>query len=156
MTPGGNFIVRFLYATKNRDAGFEYLLPNNLLPSFKKYVRQIDEQWKTGDLYSRFLNNYNVNSKRRTKNMGIKKISKWIIMLCKLFNKEIEMYSTHTFRRSASTVLADKNSITNLKRHSGWSSDAVAERYIENSRAMKAEKLILFSGVDNDENEATK
>ena len=157
MTPDGNFIVRFPYATKNRDAGFEYLLPNNLLPSFKKYVRQIDEQWKTGDLSSRFLKNFNVNSKRRTQNMGIKQISKWIVMSCKLLNKDIEMYSTHTFRRSAATVLADKNvSITNLKRHGRWNSDAVAEGYIDNSRAMKAEKLNLLSGVDDNENEATK
>ena len=94
LTPGGNFIVRFPYATKNRDAGFEYFLPNNLLSSFKKYYNQIGDEWKTAGMTSRFLKNYNAASKKRHQNMGIRQISKWIGMACKMLNKDRDMYST--------------------------------------------------------------
>ena len=55
LIPGGNFLVRFPYATKNWDAGFEILLPNNLLSSFNKYYNQIGDEWKTAGKTSRFL-----------------------------------------------------------------------------------------------------
>lgn len=45
-----------------------------------------------------------------------------------------EQYTGHCFRRTSATLLADSGAnITTLKRHGGWSSDQVAEGYIENS-----------------------
>lgn len=45
-----------------------------------------------------------------------------------------ELYTGHSFRRSSATILADSGEgITNIKRHGGWKSTAVAEGYLEDS-----------------------
>ncbi|KAJ8978293.1 hypothetical protein NQ317_000107 [Molorchus minor] len=54
-------------------------------------------------------------------------------------------YTGHCFRRSSATLLADAGeNITNIKRHAGWKSTAVAESYIEGSVANKL-KIGLYS-----------
>lgn len=47
---------------------------------------------------------------------------------------DADRYTGHSFRRTSATLLADSGAnITTIKRHGGWRSDAVAERYIEDS-----------------------
>ena len=44
------------------------------------------------------------------------------------------LYTGHAFRRSSATLLADSGAdLSLLKRHGGWKSTSVAERYIEDS-----------------------
>ena len=55
-------------------------------------------------------------------------------------------YSGHSWRRSATTNLADARlTLTNLKRHSQWKSDATCEGYTSNSKPLRdeQEKLLL-------------
>ncbi|KAJ8976506.1 hypothetical protein NQ317_005464 [Molorchus minor] len=58
-------------------------------------------------------------------------------------------YTGHCFRRSSATLLADApENITNIKRHAGWKSTAVAESYIEGSVANKLKIDKKIAGND--------
>lgn len=55
---------------------------------------------------------------------------------------EPALYTGHAFRRSSATLLADSGAdISVLKRHGGWKSTSVAERYVEDSLEMKKKLL---------------
>ena len=141
-------IVKFPYATKTRDAGFEYYVPKNLVPSFQTYIGQIAENQGPA---TRFMKNINLRSKKRYQNTGIKAVSRWIDIIGVLLNKDMTGYTTHTFRRSAATTLAD-NGVTmwNLKRYGRWTSETCAEGYVDNSRKMKADRLALLGAELSD------
>ena len=63
-------------------------------------------------------------------------------MACNILKKSSANYTSHTWRRSAATNLADANvSLINLKRHGQWVSDSVVEGYIANSRPLREERL---------------
>lgn len=52
---------------------------------------------------------------------------------------DAKSYTGHCLRRSSATILADTGAnLTTLKRHGGWTSDKVAEGYIEESVENKA------------------
>jgi integrase len=49
-----------------------------------------------------------------------------------------EAYTSHSFRRTGSTLLANEGiSLFNLKRFGRWKSDSVAQRYVETSERSK-------------------
>ena len=57
-----------------------------------------------------------------------------------MLNISSEKYTTHCWRRSAATNLADRGvSFINLKRHGQWKSDSVVEGYIANSEPIRRE-----------------
>ncbi|KAL7300827.1 hypothetical protein TKK_0006388 [Trichogramma kaykai] len=61
-------------------------------------------------------------------------------------------FTSHTFRRTSSTLLVDQGGDTlTLKRHEGWKSNSVAEGYVENSMYNKKQsmKRILNAVVDS-------
>lgn len=61
-------------------------------------------------------------------------VSDWLKIACIKLNVDPKGYSSHSFRRSAATVLVDNGcTIENLKRHGRWTSDSVAEGYVDNS-----------------------
>ena len=60
--------------------------------------------------------------------------------------EKVEEYTTHAFRRTSATVLADAGADNlALKRHGGWKSDAVVQGYIEES----VEKKTAIAGMIN-------
>ena len=61
--------------------------------------------------------------------------------VCKILKIFPENYTTHCWRRSAATNLADLGvSFINLKQHNQWKSDAVVEGYIANSKPVRRER----------------
>ncbi|KAJ8667893.1 hypothetical protein QAD02_009556 [Eretmocerus hayati] len=79
------------------------------------------------------------NGKCTSQPMGINKLGGMPQKVAKYLNlKNPERYTGHAFRRTSATFLADAGaSLTTLKRHGGWRSDATAEAYIADSRANK-------------------
>jgi integrase len=62
-------------------------------------------------------------------------------------------YTGHSFRVTSATALADAGATaTNLKRHGGWKSDAIAEGYIRNSKRVKLEIASMLSSDKPQEN----
>lgn len=97
-----------------------------------------------------------VNTNRFFMNYKHKKCTKQVIgknkfaMMPRLIAEYLELpnpteYTSHSFRRTSATLLADAGAdITTLKRHGGWKSAQVAEEYIEDSinHKMRIENLI--------------
>ena len=71
-------IVKFPYATKTKDDGFEYYIPSKLIPSFKKFISKIDK--KKGP-NTRFLKNMSLKSGTRIQNCGGKGVERWIDLI---------------------------------------------------------------------------
>ena len=64
---------------------------------------------------------------------------------CDILGVDPTGYTTHCFRRSAATNLADTRvSFVNLKRHGQWKSDSVAESYIANSQVLRDERELCL------------
>lgn len=95
---------------------------------------------------NRFFINYR-NGKCTRQAIGKNKISNMPKEIAKYLKlKDVELYTGHCFRRTSATFLADSGAdITSIKRHGGWSSDRVAEGYIESSMA---NKTILSSQIN--------
>ena len=89
-----------------------------------------------------YLKNWNVKGKTRIQNMGKNAVNKLHGIACGILNKDPKPYTSHTWRRSAATNLADAGvSFLNLKRHGQWISDSVVEGYIANSKQLRDERL---------------
>ena len=59
-----------------------------------------------------------------------------------------KMYTSHAFRRSAATWVADSGvDLINLKRFGGWKSDSVAQNYIAESITVKTDLAEALQGV---------
>jgi hypothetical protein len=57
-----------------------------------------------------------------------------------------EAYTSHSFRRTGSTLLANEGiSLFNLKRFGRWKSDSVAQRYVDTSERSKQEIATMFT-----------
>jgi len=73
--------------------------------------------------------------------MGKNSISKFTKKACEILGIPPKGYTTHCWRRSAATNLADEGvSFVNLKRHGQWASDSVVEGYIANSKILRTER----------------
>ena len=134
----GKYEVRFEHLRKRKNSGFTYTIPKIYSDLFKKYIEQIDiPRMKT----NRFLKNYNVKGMMRFQNCGQNKVNKWHKVMCYVLGVDETGYTSHCFRRSAATNLADAGvSFINLKRHGQWQCDAVVEGYIANSKPMRVER----------------
>ena len=133
--------VHFKCQQKQRNEGFTYHIPTAFLPLFRKYLRQIcPKAVEEGKL--QFLKKWNHQGKRRIQNTGKHTISKLHGITCNILGKSSENYTSHTWRRSAATNLADAVvSLINLKRYGQWVSDSVVEGYIANWRPLRQEQL---------------
>ena len=80
----GEITVRFPYATKTKDDGFEYYVPTKLIPSFTKYLTEID---KSKARNTRFLKNMNIKNGFRTQNCGEKGVERWIELIGDVLGK---------------------------------------------------------------------
>ena len=65
---------------------------------------------------------------------------------------ESALYTSHAFHRSSATFLANAGADINvLKRHGGWKSTSVAERYVEDSIDMKNKIARMIQGTSSSE-----
>ena len=77
----------------------------------------------------------------RKKAVGPKTVADFVKTACAILKVDPQGYTSHCFRRSAATNLADAGvSFINLKRHGQWKSDSVAEAYIANSKVLRDER----------------
>jgi integrase len=99
---------------------------------FKKFVRSpIGKKYIIKDTIKGSRNNRYVN---KIKNIDI------------LGKEKPEIYTGHSLRVSSATALADEGATTtNLKRHGGWKSEAIAESYVRDSKKVKAEVASMLS-----------
>lgn len=138
----------FYIIPKKPDSASDECCPYSII---KKYVDQFTS--KEG----RFLRNYNVKSKNFTMQpMGrnlLAKIPSFIADFLGLQNPE--KYTSHCFRRSAATVMADSGAtLPSLKRQFRWKSDSVAMTYIDQSKKHKfdvAQTLTIHKTVSSND-----
>ena len=136
----GKFDIRFEHMRKRRNQGFTYTIPVFYTPLFKKYMKQINMRKMKSP---RFLKNFNKRCGYRFQNCGINTVRSWVKKMCSMLRISEDGYTSHCFRRSAATNLADAGvSFINLKRHGQWKSDAVVEGYIANSKPMRIEREV--------------
>jgi len=108
------------------------------------YINQLKDT-KTKNQNVRFLRNYNLKAHACLQNAGKTNLGKFAKETAEDLGLEPAKYSNHSWRRSGATNLADSGcSRTNLKRHGQWTSDAVAEGYIANSRPLRLEKMNML------------
>ena len=138
---GGKVIVKFDHTRKRVNFGFTFWVPHLYAPLYKKYFCELERS--NAKRNTRFLKNYNSKAGTRTKQTGKNMVTKSIHHMCLILGiSDSEGYTTHCFRRSAATNLADAGvSLVNLKRHGQWKSDSTAERYIANSVPIRKERL---------------
>ena len=130
--------VNFEHERKRKNPGFAFYIPLIYSPMFERYKSQLNPYAKKS---SRFLKNYNERTKIRNQNAGRNAVTRWITRICQILGVPKEGYTTHAFRRSAATNLADSGvSFVNLKRHGQWASDSVVEGYIANSVPLRLER----------------
>ena len=113
----------------------------SFVPLFRNYMRQIYlKTIESGKL--QFLKNWNICGKCHIQNIGKHTIAKLQVSACNILNKSDNNYTSHTWRRSEATNLADAGvSLINLKRHGQWFSDSIVEGYIANSQLLLQERL---------------
>lgn len=129
-------MVRFEHARKRKNPGFTFHVPARYYALFERYVSSLGPK-----AAGRFLKNYNVQGKRRIQNTGKHTVETFVKKCCAILDKSSTGYTSHAFRRSAATNLADAGvSFVNLKRHGQWKSDAVVEGYIANSKPLRLER----------------
>ena len=134
----GKTIVRFEHTRKRRNEGYTFHIPSIYQELFVRYSEELHQKSKGS---SRFLKNWVARSSARTQNAGKNMIIKWIARMCSILKIDPAGYTTHCFRRSAATNLADAGvSFVNLKRHGQWLSDSVVEGYIANSVPLRKER----------------
>ena len=133
--------VAFCHDRKKRNNGFKFYVAGKYIPMYERYLKELcPKTVKAGKV--QFLKNWNKKGKRRIQNTGKGVVNDLHTIACKILNKNPDPYTTHTWRRSAATNLADAGvSFINLKRHGQWLSDAVVEGYIANSKPLRDERL---------------
>jgi len=120
----GRVVINFEHARKRINHGFKFYVPAVYGDLFKTYASQLKKE-QNGQ--TRFLKNWNIKSQTRVQNTGRDKVKKAIKDFCKLLGISDEEYTSHGFRRSAATNLADAGvTLVNLKRHGQWSADSSA------------------------------
>ena len=130
--------VTFDHKRKRKNEGFTYYVPSVYLPLFQRYMTEL----QTKNVKTKcFLRNWNVKARKRIQKSGENLVKNLHKDACKMLNISSKKYTTHCWRRSAATNLADRGvSFINLKRHGQWKSDSVVEGYIANSEPIRRER----------------
>ena len=140
--PGKDMTTLYPWTTKTRKTGFAFKIPARFQNLFKLYMTQLDDSVQDTE---RFLKNTNVKSKKRYQNLREKKISQFPKLWGQLLGYSedfIAGLSSHTFRRTAATLLADSSiDMINLKQIGRWASKKCVEGYIDESKTLKNLRL---------------
>ena len=129
--------ITFEHTRKRRNPGFTFNIPPRYIQLFVKYDAELAEN-ATG----RYVKNYNKKSKKRSQPCGKHKAEGFVKRCCAILDISSTDYTSHAFRRSAATNLADAGvSLINLKRHGQWKSDKVVEEYLANSKPLRKERM---------------
>ena len=133
--------VMFKHEHKWRNEGFQYYIPSKFFLMFARCLEEIcQDTVAAGNL--QFLKNDNKVWRKRVQNTGKNNVNMLHVAACKILQRNRKGYSSHCWRRSAATNLADAGvSLINLKRHGQWVSDRVVEGYIANSLPLRKERL---------------
>ena len=130
--------VNFYHARKRKNEGFTFLIPLPYTLLFEKYTSSISPK---SPFKSRSLKNLSKTAQYRELNMGKNSVTKFSAKACELLGMPSKGYTTHCWRRSVATNLADEGVyLVNLKRHEQWASDSLVEGYIANSRLLRLER----------------
>ena len=124
-----------------RNERFSYSAPNDFYSLFDCCIGKLCKLTiSSGKL--QFLKNWSGKGKRCVQKKGKDTIDEHHCVACDIHKKPAEGYTSHIWRRTAATNLADTGvSFTNLKRYRQWVSDAVVEGYIANSKPLREERL---------------
>lgn len=108
----------------------KFTISDSFYEIVKKYTKLRPKHGKC----NRFFLNY-VQGKCTQQPIGINKIGNIPKQIADYLNlPNPELYTSHSFRRTSATLLADAGAdITTLKRHGGWRANNVAEGYVEES-----------------------
>ena len=139
--------VKFDYQRKRRNEGMTYLIPPCYNKIMSRYIDQLaDWDPKSNKPEPRFLRNMHAHSGTRIQNAGPSNLSKFASeMAYEILKEDPSRYTSHSWRRSAATNLADAGlSMIDLKRAGQWKSDSVVEGYISNSRPLRMQKMNLL------------
>ena len=141
-TAGEDMTCDYPWATKTRKTGFAFRIPARFRYLFEMYLGQLDDSVKDE---ARFLKNMNIKSKKRSQNLGERKVNQFPKLWGSLLGYDeqfVEGLTSHSFRRTAATILADSGTdMINLKRMGRWSSEKCVEGYIDESMALKNSRM---------------
>lgn len=142
----GSMLVVTLHDTKTKKKRmFAVGSECNGYEIYKKYLQLRPK----GVKHNRFFLFY-LNGKCTVQPVGIHSFAKMPQKIAEYLKlPDAVSYTGHSFRRTSATFLADSGAdIQTLKRHGGWESSSVAEKYVEESigNKIKTSKRI-FSGV---------
>ena len=118
--------VDFPYRTKRTAKVFSFKVPKFLKPTFSNYMTQFKQDENT--LEQRFLKNWSgcKDGFRRTQNYGANKVALLAKKVAEFLGKT-GPYTSHSFRRSTATILAEAGiSVVRLVHPGRWKSVVTA------------------------------
>ena len=91
------------------------------------------------------------NGKCTNQPIGINTLATYACKIAEFLElKDQKTFTSHAFRRSAATWVADSGvDIVNLKRFGGWRSDTVAQGYVANSVSVKQKLAVAVQGISD-------
>ena len=130
----GNLLLINIVETKT-DKPRAFIIPEKDVSSINKYINLRHNKAKS----NRFFLRYQMG-KCTCQVIGTHNFESIPREIASYLNLEtFEEYTTHAFRRTSTTVLANAGADNlALKRHGGWKSDAVVQDYIEESVEKKS------------------
>jgi len=138
----GRVVIKFEHARKRRNPGFTYHVPSLYAKLFQRYEADLPVHMTPEEKYLRL---WVKQDGERTKEVSCYTSKLFVKIACDILGLDPTGYTTHCFRRSAATNLADAGvSFVNLKRHGQWKSDSVAESYIANSQVLRDEREVCL------------
>ena len=147
--------VNFPNPTKSRARGFAFTIPTHLYDVYIKYIKQLRAGSRAELADSQFLKNHTKKG-LRFQNMGKDKHGKFLKRIQEYFGWETKCLTTHSWRRSAATILANSGiSVIGLKRAGRWRNLETAEHYLEHSAPVLEDRMNrldqLKTGDDEEE-----
>ena len=138
----GRVIVKFEHSRKRKNPGFTYHIPSIYGKLFNRYESELPTD-RASDM--QYLRLFHKGLGLRKNPAGPKTLNSFVKSACEILHLDPKNYTSHCFRRSAATNLADAGvSFINLKRHGQWKSDSVAKAYIANSKILRQEREICL------------
>ena len=135
---------------KTELAEFKFLLPMYCTDIMDCYIEELYPELLG---ISRFLKNMSGKGAKakRKQNMGINALTEVPRRACEILGIDADGYTTNCWRRSATMNMADCGiSLINLKRAGGWSSDKVAQEYVDNSKKVRMDNMELLQPVESE------
>lgn len=118
----------------------------NFLEIYRKYVAMRPKNFQEKFLFVGYRNGRCIQQRVGIHTVGAmpKKIAEYLKL------ETPEKYTGHCFRRTSATLLANAGVDSSvLKRHGGWKSSAVAEKYVEDAIEGKTKIARMIQGGEN-------